>query len=702
MYQIISVFLKKVVLLSILAIIGSEKTYAQTRAIDSLKRLEVSTPGIDRFDVLYDLAFEYIAVNDLNSTLQTLEKARLVAEEFGDSLKIVKSIRVRGQMLWRLNRSTETIPDLIRILDIAKRNRFFDEQKYILNVLAVAHTLVANYDQALEYHFQALVLREKSQDHKAIAESLNNIGLVYFKMRSYGKALQFYYKALDQDRKVGGSQMRDNLLINIGLCHNQIGNFEEARKLFNEAMSYCKPYCNQEAFITSEFGLGVSYYGEKRFDEAKDHFLQSYKIAKDANDSRFQAENQIYLAHIYVFLEKYDSALLALNACENIAREARYSELLIAAYKEYSNVYNSQENFERASYYQEEYIHLKDSIYNSELIDRLAKVQTEYQERVNLQTIASKDETIARQRALNISIAIIAILAGALIFVLYKSIKVKRKVNADLSDAKAIIEDQNRQLTSSNVHLNMELKEKNVELQKANDSLHRVNEELDNFIYKTSHDIRGPLASLKGMCNVALMDVKDPLALNYLQKLDVTAEKLNTILTRLLIVNQINNSSIGQERIDFEGMVDEILLLERKKGMPRRLKVSKNICPKTVLLSDPQFVRIILENLIDNAIKFYNDSERIEPFVNISIGGNGEHVSINVVDNGIGISEVHPDKIFQMFSRASERSETGGIGLYITKTAAEKLGGTVHLKTTPEGFTEFYVKLPYIASRVLV
>jgi signal transduction histidine kinase len=53
-----------------------------------------------------------------------------------------------------------------------------------------------------------------------------------------------------------------------------------------------------------------------------------------------------------------------------------------------------------------------------------------------------------------------------------------------------------------------------------------------------------------------------------------------------------------------------------------------------------------------------------------------------------------------MFSRASERSETGGIGLYITKTAAEKLGGTVHLKTTPEGYTEFYVKLPYATSRV--
>ena len=109
----------------------------------------------------------------------------------------------------------------------------------------------------------------------------------------------------------------------------------------------------------------------------------------------------------------------------------------------------------------------------------------------------------------------------------------------------------------------------------------------------------------------------------------------------------------------------------------------------------------MLKNLIDNAIKFYNDSERIEPFVDISIVNEGDHIRIKVVDNGIGISEVHPDKIFQMFSRASERSETGGIGLYITKTAAEKLGGTVNLKTTPEGYTEFYARLPLSMNRVM-
>lgn len=702
MYQIVCRFPKIPFALSLLLLFTSGKVHPQNlKAIDSLKLLAETRTGIDKYDVLFELGFEYYLQGHIEQALATFQDAKKISLKHGDSIRIVKATRIEFQMLRRLGREQETLQELISILPVAKRLGIKEEQEYILNSLAITYTLHANYDKALEYHFQNLVLREQDGDSRKIRECLNNIGIVYFKLRNYAKALEYYNLALEHDNDIKNSDFRDVLLINIGLCYNQLGRFDEARGIIMKAFDYCSPNCQDFTVLHGEFGLGVSYYGQKMLQQSKSHFQKSYQTAVSNNDMRFQAENSVYLAHIYVRSGQYDSALLSLAKTEEIALKDGFSELLIESYREYANLYSLQEDFQNASLYQNKYISLKDSIYSGELIDRIAKITTQFQERINLQTIADKEETIARQRELNISIAIIAVLLSALIFVLYHSIKVKRRVNADLSDAKAIIEDQNRQLLNSNVHLNQELKERNLDLQRANDSLHRVNEELDNFIYKTSHDIRGPLASLKGMCNVALMDVKDPLALNYLHKLDITAEKLNTILTRLLIVNQINNSSLLTDRIDFEAIVEDILTLERKKGIPKQLKITPEICASTVFYSDPQFVRIILENLIDNAIKFYNDSDRVQPFVRIAIAGNEEHVSINVVDNGIGISEVHPDKIFQMFSRASERSETGGIGLYITKTAAEKLGGSVHLKTTPEGYTEFYVKLPYNMSKVL-
>lgn len=703
MYQIFSNFLKRLLIFGLLLLLYSVKIHAQeNKIIDSLKALVNQRTGLEQFDVVYELGFQYYDKGDIQAALQKFEQAQAIASQYGDSLRMVKSIRIKFQMLQRLDRAQEAIDELLYILPIAERNGFKEQQEYITNSLAITYTYQANYDKALEYHFQNLVLREQSGDDVAILTSLNNIGIVYFKLRNYPKALEYYLLAQEHDKKLEKSDFTDLLLINTALCYNQLKNFDEARQLITQGLKYCSPNCNESTLLHGEFGLGVSYFGQKLFDEAKSHFKQSLLIAEKSNDIRFQAENSVYLSHIYVFQQRYDSALSALTNAEKLAKEHGYNELLIESYKEYSNLYTLQEDYINASAYQNKYITLKDSIYSGELIDRIAKIQTQFQERVNIQTIADKEEVIVRTRALSIAILVIAILAALLIFVLYHSIKVKRKVNADLSDAKATIEDQNRQLMSSNFNLDKELKAKNIDLMKANDSLHRVNEELDNFIYKTSHDIRGPLASLKGMCNVALMDVKDDLALNYLRKLDITAAKLNTILTRLLIVNQINNSALALDPIDFDTIIDEVLMLEKKKGLPHRLAINKNIDDNIVFYSDKEFVRIILENLIDNAIKFYNDSDRVDPFVNIRVHTNGQYVSINVVDNGIGVSEVHPDKIFQMFSRASERSQTGGIGLYITKTATEKLGGTVHLKTTPEGYTEFYVKLPFEPVRVLV
>jgi signal transduction histidine kinase len=338
---------------------------------------------------------------------------------------------------------------------------------------------------------------------------------------------------------------------------------------------------------------------------------------------------------------------------------------------------------------------LKDSTYNEELIKNIARIQTDYEQRENIATIAAKEEVIKQQRDLNIAIAIIAMLAGLLVLVLQRSNRTIKRVNAQLSEAKEVIEEQNKLLEDKNKYLDKEVEAKTVDLERVNQSLKQVNDELDNFIYKTSHDIRGPLASLKGMCNVALMDVKDPVALDYLSKLDTTAERLNTILTRLLIINQINNSKLSVARIDFDTIINDVLLLEKKKGLPQKLKIRRYVEDNATILSDKELIRIVLENLIDNAIKFYNESDRVDSFVDIHVNASGQgQVRVRVIDNGIGISEANPGKLFRMFFRASERSETGGIGLYIVKTATAKLGGRVGLLTTPEGYTEFYVLFP--------
>jgi len=670
-------------------------------SIDSVESIIQSQTGNDRYESLIFLTRQYFN-SDYSKSLHFIEEAHQIALEFGDSAKIVKTARIAGQLYNRMDNPKRALDELNKFLEVAQRNNLRDEYKLILNNIALAHTILAEYDKALEINFKTLTLREEDKDVEEISVSLNNIGLVYFKLKNYPKALEYYERALKSIEASDNKGFLDRQLINIALCYNQLKNFEESQRFFKRAFSICGNGCSDQVKIEGQFGLGVANYGMHKNDEAEKHFLASLDIAKQVHNKRFQAENLVYLGRISIRQGRYDEAKLLLSQTEFIADSSGYNQLLIDTYREFSKLYSSSKDFEKVSFYQERYINLKDSLLGEELVKNVAKIQTNFEERVNIATIAEKEEDLARQRNLNIAIGLIAVLAGLLVFVLYRSNSITRRVNSALSDAKAVIETQNHRLQNINRELDAKVKEKTADLQKANEDLDkankalvRVNDELDNFIYKTSHDIRGPLASLKGICSVALMDVKDPLALDYLTKLDVSSGRLNVILTRLLIVNQINHAIVGREQIDFNNIVDDVLLLEKKKGLPERLEVRREIDNEIDFLSDKDLVRIILENLIDNSIKFYNDSERIQPFVHIKIGlQNDTDVVVSVIDNGIGIAEAKPDKIFQMFSRASERSGTGGIGLYLSKLATEKLGGQINLRSTAEGYTEFYVSFP--------
>ncbi len=690
---------------------ASTFTYSQQVAIDSLEQLIQQKKSIDQLEIYYELTFQYLQNDRLDRSLWAITQAQSISLTFGDSLKIIKTGRVKGQILRRLDKTTEAISAFLEVLSYSEANKgrgeeYFAEYVDILNGLAIAYTFQANYDKALQYNFQSLVTREEEGNKYEISVALNNIGLVYFKLKNYEKALEYYTKSLEFLNESGSQVFKDRLLINIGLCYNQILNqqdsYTKAQKYIMDGLSLCQPACANSTVMEGKFGLGKSNFGLGNYQVAIDNYSQSLMLAQELNDKRFQLENLVALAEIKIITKNESDAKKHLEEAERIVFGTEYNELAISIYKHYSKLFNQLNDYKNAALYQDKYIAVKDSTYSEQLIKNLASVQANYEERANLLTIQEKDENIklqneliARQRLQYIFIVLVSILIILLATVLIWANRRQHRHNAALSEAKRVIEEQNKELTKSNEELDRRVQQKTRDLFLTNESLSQVNEELDNFIYRTSHDIRGPLVTLKGVCNVALLDVKDNLAIDYLRRLDLTAEKLNSILTRLLIVNQINHSELEANPIDFKQMIDTILVSERKNGLPKNLAIEYQIDPSVKLNSDHQLVKIVLENLIDNAIKFYNTSERITPFVKINIDrGNADKIRIRVEDNGIGINPSDKDQIFHLFVRASERSETGGIGLYLSKLSTHRLGGEIILADTSEKGTTFLVLIP--------
>jgi signal transduction histidine kinase len=227
-----------------------------------------------------------------------------------------------------------------------------------------------------------------------------------------------------------------------------------------------------------------------------------------------------------------------------------------------------------------------------------------------------------------------------------------------------------------------------------NEALQKVVDELDMFIYRTAHDIRGPLARLLGLSQIALLDVKDVTASEYIHKLDDEAKNLNYILARLSKVYELKHTPLKKESFQLYKLIEKIIEEEKKKNIhndPDSIDFEILGDESLNVISDLQMFDFFLRNLIENTIRFRNNSEN--SFVKIAYQSAEGKLIISVTDNGIGISPQYHHEIFDMFSRAAGIHKTAGLGLYMSRIAIEKLNGNIRLADNPKGFTEFRIEI---------
>lgn len=265
--------------------------------------------------------------------------------------------------------------------------------------------------------------------------------------------------------------------------------------------------------------------------------------------------------------------------------------------------------------------------------------------------------------------------------------------NVRLTEANELIEQINEELRAINNDLEYRVEQRTLQLRVANENLLKSNQELDMFIYRASHDIKGPLASLSGLCKVASMDVQDAKAQDYFTLLDKTCDKANHTLVRILKMYDIRNAEIYNEPLNLLKMISEFGSdLTAKPAYQSISFVVDTLVEKAEIFSDKSLVHIILTNLIENAFRYHN--ERAESYVKIHVEADNDTVHIRVHDNGIGIPENLRHKLFTMFFRGTVESSGTGLGLYIARLAIERLGGHVAFRTDFPDETVFEIVFP--------
>jgi signal transduction histidine kinase len=262
-----------------------------------------------------------------------------------------------------------------------------------------------------------------------------------------------------------------------------------------------------------------------------------------------------------------------------------------------------------------------------------------------------------------------------------------RKINLDLERK---ITDRTSELWEINRLLRKEIEEKRL----AEEELKLKNEELNNFVYRVSHDLRAPITSVEGLINIIKLELQSKSSdlRPFINLLEDRMKNLDRFIYDILNYSRNISTSVTIENIDFKSIIsncfDELEYLDNAMRIRKTIEVTEK-----PFFNDKMGIHEIFRNIISNAIK-YADKSKEDNTIYINIKINKKEATVSIQDNGIGISwEVQP-KIFEMFYRGSELSKGSGIGLYLVSQSVDKMGGKIDVKSALGKGTEFIVRLP--------
>ncbi len=284
--------------------------------------------------------------------------------------------------------------------------------------------------------------------------------------------------------------------------------------------------------------------------------------------------------------------------------------------------------------------------------------------------------------------------------------------------AEALVKRRTAELQRTNEHLSQEiaariqfekerdsllnlLEQSNESLQELNRKLAVSNSDLQDFAVIASHDLKEPLRKVRVLAESLrkiVGDGRENRAEEYVDLIDSCTERMQRLITNILQVSRVTTHGNPFEPVDLTQValdaVEDLAVRIQETGG------SVDIQPLPTIDADPMQMRQLLQNLIDNGLKYADDDApprvQIFPSQNPDREGRAGYCAICVQDDGPGIKPEDADRIFALFQRmnGSESREGSGVGLAVCRKIAERHGGSIRIEAAPVRGTRFIVALP--------
>ena len=230
-----------------------------------------------------------------------------------------------------------------------------------------------------------------------------------------------------------------------------------------------------------------------------------------------------------------------------------------------------------------------------------------------------------------------------------------------------------REIQQLNATLEQRVQSRTAELQK-------LNAELDSFAYSVSHDLKSPLRAIDGFTRLLGEQLDGRLSSDEAQLFDrvlVSTRRMSTLIADLLALARVSQGQLEMVPTNLSELAEQVLQAEQARQPEGRLRW--RVDPGLVSRCDPRLARIVLENLLGNAVKYSRNQP--EPLVEMGrvASGPGASAMLFVRDNGVGFNMAYADKLFKPFQRlhGAGEFEGTGIGLATVRRIVERHGGRI-------------------------
>lgn len=573
--------------------------------------------------VIYE---EFYAYKDSQCVIDKLSRAAQLFEEAGDN-------NMQARVWYALATEYSKQEDYSSARDMCKKAMLVFEQmedkhnyancRYYLGFID-SHT--GRLPQALEGLMAALVLYQELGDIYGQSLCYSNLGAVYMELKDYPRAISNYSRSLELVRQLEQPMVEAIGLHNLANAYMDVGDMELALQnyIYAQQVFHQLKYYPREGSTWTQ--IGEVYVAKGEYTKAQECYLQAetlLRLVDDKDAQRYFVPLYRAVGDLYVKQEQWGEAKEYFDKALAIAIEIEQKTEDYVLRERLSEVYERLDDTRQALYHYKKYTELKDEILNQEK----QKVITEMQAKFDVET-AEREKELFRVKNVELSAAL-------------------------------------------------------EEVHRLNDRLTKLNSEKNAVLSVVAHDLKSPLSGVKMVSSLLKSHYEQMPKEELYHQLDTieqTSERMLTIATSLLKAQTLEDGGLYDTvaPVDVSALVSSVVDRYRNAAAQKNIyMVIEQVGAAQEVLCNREGLEQVVENLVSNAVKFTPSGRNVF----IRVKGSKQGVSIEVEDEGPGISRRDRSRLFGKFARLSAQptggESTTGLGLWIAKQTMLAMGGDI-------------------------